>query len=73
MATETVEERLTSLEQKVERLLSEGTPELIPAPWWEQWFGAFKDNPNFDAAMKHGENYRRSQPTVADASDTDGA
>ena len=71
MPSQTIEERLSELETKVARLLGE-EPEAKelevkkPASWLEQWFGAFKDNPDFDAAMEAGAAYRRSQPTAAD-------
>ncbi len=71
MTTPTIEERLSELEKKVARLLGEEKQAENPAPWWEQWFGAFKDNADFDAAMERGAEYRRSQPTAADERDTD--
>jgi hypothetical protein len=64
MAIQTVEERLSKLEEKVAHL--EKNESQKQSPWWEQWFGAFKDNPDFDAAMERGAEYRRSQPTAAD-------
>ena len=69
MANLTVEERLSELEKKVARLYDEEKKDKQSAPWWEQWFGAFKDNPDFDAAMERGAEYRRSQPTAADEQD----
>jgi hypothetical protein len=69
MPTQTVEERLTELEKKVARLLNEKTAPEPQAPWWEQWFGAFRNNPDFDAAMERGAEYRRSQPTAAEEYD----
>ena len=66
MATRTVEERLSDLEERLAHLIGDAPQEQSPAPWWEQWFGAFKDNPDFDAAMERGEEYRRSQPTAAE-------
>ncbi len=71
MATPTIEERLSELEKKVARLLSEEKNTETSAPWWEQWFGAFKNNADFDAAMERGAEYRRSQPTAADERETD--
>lgn len=65
----TVEERLSELEAAVACLLSEQKLVQNSTPWWEQWFGAFKDNPEFDAAMERGADYRRSQPTAADDSE----
>lgn len=67
----TVEERLSELEAKVARLLGEEKQAEAVAPWWEQWFGAFKDNPDFDSAMEHGAAYRRSQPKAADPCEDD--
>lgn len=71
MATPTIEERLSELEEKMARLLGEEKKAEHSAPWWEQWFGAFKENADFDAAMERGAEYRRSQPTAADERDTD--
>ena len=71
MATPTVEERLSELEKQVAHLLSEENKSQHPTSWLEQWFGAFKDNPDFDAAMERGAEYRRSQPTAADESESD--
>jgi hypothetical protein len=72
MPPKTVEERLTELELKVAQLLGEKPteaesvePEALPA-WLRQLVGAFKDDPDFDAAMERGAEYRRSQPTAAD-------
>ena len=73
MAAPTIEERLTELEKKMALLLSEKKKLENSAPWWEQWFGAFKDNADFDAAMERGAAYRRSQPTAADEQETDGS
>ena len=68
----TVEERLAELERKVAHLLGEETeiPEHTESPqlpaWLQQWVGAFKDDPDFESAMKRGAEYRRLQPTAAD-------
>jgi hypothetical protein len=67
----TIEERVAELEEKMARLLSEEKKVQSSAPWWDQWFGAFKDNPDFDAAMERGAEYRRSQPTAADEHEND--
>ncbi|HZP81531.1 MAG TPA: hypothetical protein VFB21_07835 [Chthonomonadaceae bacterium] len=66
MAAPSLEERVAELEKKVARLLDEKTEKEKATPWWEQWFGAFKNNPDFDAAMERGAEYRRTQPTAAD-------
>lgn len=67
MAAQSLDERLEALEERVADL-EKRAPQKQP-PWWEQWFGAFKDNPDFDAAMEKGAEYRRSQPTAADEID----
>ena len=73
MTAPTIEERVSELEKKIALLLREKRNAENPAPWWEQWFGAFKDNADFDAAMERGAAYRRSQPTAADEQETDGS
>lgn len=35
-------------------------------PWWEKITGTFKDDPEYDEAMRLGAEYRRSQPTAAE-------
>jgi len=60
MSVQTLEQRVSDLEKKVARLEGGNTKETQPVPWWEQWFGAFKDNPDYDAAMERGAEYRRS-------------
>ncbi len=69
MPSQTVEERLEELETKVAQLLGKEPKTKKPASWLEQWFGAFKDNPDFDAAMEAGAAYRRSQPTAEEEYD----
>jgi hypothetical protein len=62
MATLTLEERLTAVEQE----LADIKRKIIicaPAgdqPWWEQRFGAFADSPEYDLAMRLGREYRES-------------
>lgn len=71
MATQmTLEARVTDLEMKMSRLI-EGKEEVDQiTPWWNQWFGAFKDSQDFDEAMRHGKRYRESQPNAVDNPDT---
>jgi hypothetical protein len=67
MATLSLEERVAALETEVARLKRErpGTSQTSP-PWWERRFGAFRDDPMYEEAMRLGAEYRRSQPTPAD-------
>ncbi len=67
MATTSVEDRLATLEKEVALLKNERsrTPKSAK-PWWEQRWGAFKDDDMYDEAMRLGAEYRKSQPTPAD-------
>ncbi len=66
MAAISIEERISKLEEKMDRILNDKSEKNDMAPWWEKWFGAFKDNPDFDSAMEKGAEYRRSQPKSSD-------
>jgi hypothetical protein len=35
-------------------------------PWRHRHFGAFKDDPTFDEAVRLGAEYRKAQPNAAD-------
>ena len=65
----TLEQRVTELEEKVARLSAESPATSHVKPWWEQWFGVFKDDPTFDEAVRLGAEYRKSQPNAADSPD----
>lgn len=67
MAVITLEERPAALESEVARL-KQGHRQAVEAaaPWWERRFGAFKDDPAYEEAVRLGAEYRRSQPTPAD-------
>jgi hypothetical protein len=71
MAIQSVDERLTTVESEVNRLKMRMEAERLPqqSPWWQKWFGAFKNDPDFDSAMERGVAYRRSQPTADEAVD----
>lgn len=71
MPSPTLEERVAELEKKVAHLLSEQAEKEKAVPWWERHFGAFKDSPYYEEAMRLGAEYRRSQPTAADESADD--
>jgi len=71
MTTHTLEERMAVLEAEVDRLKRQMTTQKPEreAPWWQRRFGAFKDDPFYDEAMRLGAEYRKSQPTPADDND----
>ena len=61
MPNKTIEERLSELEARVEQLAREKRTVASEAtPWWRRVAGRFKDNPEFDEAMRLGREYRQS-------------
>lgn len=62
----TLEERVSTLEAQIVRLLEDQPAAETEIPWYERWYGAFKDDEIFESAMKLGAEYRRSQPTAAE-------
>ena len=56
---QTIEERVTLLEQEMRKVKAQNKSKDT-RPWWEQRFGAFKDDPLFEEAVKAGEEYRKS-------------
>ena len=67
MSSQTVEERLAALEAEVVQLKQQRSASEEPMlPWWEQRWGAFKDDPIYDEAMRLGAEYRKSQPMPTD-------
>ena len=57
----TVEERLTRLEEEVARLKgAKKSGEANALPWWEKIRGSFKDDPDYDEAMRLGRQWRES-------------
>jgi hypothetical protein len=62
MPSQTVEERLAALEAEVSLLKRERSATAdAKIPWWEKRWGAFKDDPMYDEAMRLGAEYRKSQ------------
>ena len=63
MAVETLEERLTAVEQELaevkRQLLTRTVNSLVP--WWEQQVGKFADDPLYEEAMRLGRAWRESQ------------
>jgi len=68
---ETIEERLTTLEQEMsrvkERLESQNARPINP--WLDDVYGAFKDDPLFEEAVKYGREWRESQNRMDDEAD----
>jgi hypothetical protein len=63
MATRTLEDRLTIVEQELEQLkqqLRVGKPQETE-PRWKQIVGVFKDDPLFDEAERLGREWRDAQ------------
>ena len=63
MATETVEQRLSTLEQEMRRVKERIEPEntMTANPWLDHVFGAFKDDPLFEEAVRYGREWREAQ------------
>ena len=59
MVGSSLEERVAALEVEIVRLKQLIEPKM-PAPWWEEWVGAFLNDPYFEQAMKYGRQYRES-------------
>jgi len=69
MPAASIEERLSAVETELDEIKKHLRPGGDPneTPWWERHFGAFKDSAYYDDAMRLGEDYRKHQPTAADA------
>ena len=59
----TLEERMTTLERDMTEVKEsiETQNSRQPNPWLDQVYGAFKDDPLFDEAVKYGRMWRESQ------------
>jgi len=61
MADVTLEERVAALEAEFALLKKERTNEAQPKkPWWEEIRGTFKNDPDYEEAMRLGREYRES-------------
>lgn len=61
MSTRSVEERLSVLEAEVARLQQKvDSASVEQKPWWEKIWGTFKDDPEYEEAMRLGREYRES-------------
>lgn len=63
MSTEQLEQRLSNLEQAVNRI-TEKLDQLLPAAknprWWEEAAGKFANDPLYKQAAEYGRQYRES-------------
>ena len=56
-----MEERLSTLEDEVGRLKKANQSSNFDSlPWWEKIRGTFKDDPDYDDAMRLGREWRES-------------
>jgi hypothetical protein len=65
MATNTLEQRIASLEREV-LSLKQHLPSAGAVPWWEQISGAFAEEPAFVEATDLGRQYREAQRPATD-------
>lgn len=58
----TLEQRVEQLEKELDQLKQQVQPkdEKFEQPWWEKLVGAFADDPDFEAAVELGREYRQS-------------
>ncbi len=73
MSTSTIEERLTTLEAKVEKIQQQATDKAADKSddnihWWERIIGVFENNSEFEAAVHYGQKWRMSE-SASDNSD----
>lgn len=69
MATGTVEQRLSALEQEFAQLKQRFETDNVPPtnPWVDQVWGAFENDPLFEEAVRYGREWRESQNGMDDA------
>jgi hypothetical protein len=62
MPTETLEDRLTALENELAELKQQlaASKPLASIPPWEKIFGSFADSEGFEEAVQFGREYRES-------------
>ena len=63
MAAQKLSDRVAAVEKEIEQLKQEFKAEKSQEnfPWYDKIFGTFKDDPNYDEAMRLGREYRLSQ------------
>lgn len=56
-----LESRVTTLEAELAKLKKEAElPVTLPLPWWEERWGLFDGDPDYEKAMELGRQYRES-------------
>lgn len=58
MSAKEIEQRLAALENDVRFIKDQY--EKAGTPWWQEWSGAFLNDPHYAQVMKHIEAYRES-------------
>ncbi len=70
MTTETLEARITRLEQQMNRLLGDSAPAGEPAPdAWEQTVGMFRGDPVFKEMLDEAQRMREESRRLARQAD----
>ena len=69
-----LEKRVAALEAEVAQLKQERGNAQVEVPWWEKIWGTFKDDPDYQEAMRLGREYRQAQrPAHEDETDVEAA
>lgn len=56
-----LESRIATLEAELAKLKKDAEmPETLPLPWWEERWGLFDNEPDYEKAMELGRQYRES-------------
>lgn len=56
-----LESRVTTLEAELAKLKKEAeSSTTLPLPWWEERWGVFDNDPDYEKAMELGRQYRES-------------
>jgi hypothetical protein len=65
--TPTLEQRIEQVEKELAQLKQQmRSVQPSDSPWWEKFVGAFADDPDFEAAVESGQQYRQSLKPIAD-------
>jgi hypothetical protein len=65
-STPTLEQRVEQLEKELAQLKQQIKPTpQAEQPWWEKIVGVFADDPDFEAAIELGREYRQSLKPIA--------